>query len=96
MTSATPEQIRKIAKLSRINITDDEVEIFTNELSKIMTWVDQLQEVDTDGIPQLASIDGHTLEARADEANDETSVEDIMANAPESRYHFFTVPKVVE
>lgn len=92
----TQEEVRKIAKLSRINLEDTEIEHFQQELSQILDWVQQLQEVDTNNIAQTASPTTCELPLREDKKSDGNYAEDILKNAPESNYGCFIVPKVVE
>lgn len=94
--SLTEKEIRKIARLSRIKIEDDEVEHFQKELSSILEWVETLQEVDTSGVGGTASIADLQLPQRADEITDGNVREEVLENAQQSQYGFFVVPKVVE
>ncbi len=88
--------VAKIARLARIDVPDDKREALAGELSNILTWVEQLAEVDTDGVPPMTSVVEVTLPERADVVDDGDCREDILANAPESVDGFFVVPKVVE
>lgn len=94
--SLTADDTRKVAKLSRIRLDDAEVEHFTNELNGILHWVEQLQEVDTDGVEMMTSVANLTQPMRADVVNDGNQAEAIVANAPASEYGCFAVPKVIE
>ncbi len=94
--SLTEKQVRKIAKLSRIRLTDDEVVHFGDELSKIMDWIEVLQEVDTDNIPEMTSVANINLPQRIDEITDGNIQDQILKNAPENNHGCFVVPKVVE
>ncbi len=88
---------KKIAKLSRIAITDEDVPYYKNRLNGVLAWVDQLQAVDTDGIEPLTSV---LIEAatpqREDIVNDGGYADKVLSNAPESKAGFFVVPKVIE
>ncbi len=88
--------VAHIAKLARIRITDAECAALTGELSNILEWVEQLGELDTEAVPPMTSVVEMTLPMREDEVNDGDRAEDIVRNAPEPAYGFFTVPKVVE
>lgn len=88
--------VKKIAHLARIKVSDDDVKHLETELSNIMDWVEQLSEVDTDGVQPLTSVVDATLRMRADIVNDGGYPEDIVKNAPSSEDNFFVVPKVVE
>ncbi len=88
---------KKIAKLSRIAITDDEVSYYKDRLNGVLGWVDQLQAVDTDGIEPLTSV---LIEAvtpqREDKVTDGGYASKVLSNAPETKAGFFVVPKVIE
>lgn len=94
--SLDQEQVRKIAKLARIRLDDGEVDHFTNELNQILGWVDQLSEVDTQDVKPMASVEHITLPMRRDEVTDGGKASDVLANAPQSEFDCFVVPKVVE
>lgn len=94
--SIETKDIKKVANLARIKLDDSEIEHFTKEVSNILNWVEQLQEVDTNNVPQMASTSTTTLPERNDEVTDGNCTEDILANAPSSNYNCFVVPKVVE
>ena len=88
--------VAKIANLARLKIPADEQTHVAGELTNIMQWVEQLNEVKVDGIEPLASVNDAFLRARPDVVNDGGKPEDILANAPAKTADFFTVPKVVE
>ncbi len=90
------ELVKKIAHLARIRVSDDDVKHLETELSQIMDWVEQLSEVNTDGVEPLTSVVEATLRQRKDVINDGGYAEDIVRNAPKSEDNFFVVPKVVE
>ena len=90
------ELVRKIAHLARISVSEDDVKHLETELSQIMDWVEQLSEVNTDGVQPLTSVVEATLRQRQDEVTDGGYPEDIVKNAPNSEDNFFVVPKVVE
>jgi aspartyl-tRNA(Asn)/glutamyl-tRNA(Gln) amidotransferase subunit C len=92
----TEKEVRKIAKLSRIRLTDEEVVHFGKEISGILNWVEMLQEVDTNNVPRMASVSAVTLPLREDVVTDGDCRDDVLANAPDARYGCFAVPKVVE
>lgn len=88
--------VRRIARLARIKITDDEAKALESELSGILDWVEQLDEVDiSDAEPMTAAVE-MTLRMRADEVTDGEKADEVTANAPMTEDHFFVVPKVVE
>lgn len=94
--SVTTEQVRHIAKLARIAMTDEELERFVPELNNILGWVDQLGEVDTDGIEPLATVIDQKLRLRDDVVDDGEVRDEVLANAPDAQHGFFAVPKVIE
>jgi aspartyl-tRNA(Asn)/glutamyl-tRNA(Gln) amidotransferase subunit C len=94
--SVSHEQTRHIAKLARIAMTDDELERLVPELNNILGWVEQLGEVDTDGVEPLATVVDQKLRLRDDVVTDGNIRDKILANAPEAQHGFFAVPKVIE
>ena len=86
----------KIAKLSRIKLKDDEVDELSLQLSAIVDWVEQLNEVNTDNIEPLSNVSMSKLPLRKDEDNLVDDSERVLSNAPEKLENFFVVPKVVE
>jgi aspartyl-tRNA(Asn)/glutamyl-tRNA(Gln) amidotransferase subunit C len=88
--------VKKIATLSRMNIEEKEVERFSKELSKIITWVEKLNEVDTKDILPIANPSDIKIPFREDKINDGEIEDKILKNAPEKKAGYFIVPKVVE
>ncbi len=88
--------VRKVAKLAHIRESDDRLSTLAAELSGIMQWIEQLNEVDTDGVEPMASAVAHTLPLREDVVTEGGDSSVILANAPATRGGFFVVPKVVE
>lgn len=88
--------VAKIANLARLKIPPEEQAHVAGELNNILAWVEQLNEVNVEGVEPLASVNDASLRLRADVVNDGGKPEDILANAPASTADFFTVPKVVE
>ena len=88
--------VAHIAALARIRLTEDELEPLAAELSQILTWVEQLAEVDTADVPPMTSVAAMRLPMRDDEVTDGNRRDDILANAPEKAQGFFAVPKVIE
>ncbi len=88
--------VKKIAHLARIRVSDEDVKHLETELSQIMDWVEQLSEVNTDGVEPLTSVVAATLRQREDKITDGGYPDDIVKNAPNSEDNFFVVPKVVE
>ena len=94
--SVTPEQVRHIARLARIAMSDEEIAALAPELNNILGWVEQLGEVDTDGVEPLTAVIDQKLRLRDDVVDDGNIREDVLANAPEAQHGFFAVPKVIE
>lgn len=88
--------VRHIARLARIKVSDPEAKALEGELTGILQWVEQLNEVDTDGVEPMTCVTEMSLKMRKDEVSDGGYPEDVVHNAPERTNHFFTVPKVVE
>ncbi|MGH7062427.1 MAG: Asp-tRNA(Asn)/Glu-tRNA(Gln) amidotransferase subunit GatC [Stellaceae bacterium] len=88
--------VARIAALARIRLGDDELEPLAEELSQILTWVEQLNEVDTADVAPMASVVATTLPMRDDEVADGGCRDAIIGNAPRTANGFFAVPKVVE
>lgn len=94
--SVSPEQVRHIAALARIAMSDEELERLVPELNNILDWVEQLGEVNTDGVEPLATVIDQKLRLRDDVVTDGNIRDDVLANAPEPQHGFFGVPKVIE
>lgn len=94
--SITKDIVLKVANLNRLAIDDARAEALAPELGKIMGFIEQLSEVDTDGVEPLANVVDQDLRLRADEISDGDYRDKILANAPEATQGFFAVPKVVE
>jgi aspartyl-tRNA(Asn)/glutamyl-tRNA(Gln) amidotransferase subunit C len=92
----TEQNTRKVANLARIGLSDDEVTHYTSELNGILGWIDQLQEVHTEGVEQMTSVAPVTLPMRKDEVSDGGIQQAVLKNAPASEYGCFAVPKVIE
>ena len=88
--------MRKVAFLARIKTPEDRLESLAGELNGIMAWIDQLSEVDVDGVEPMTSNVAQALRLRDDVVTDGGKVADVLSNAPKSADGFFAVPKVVE
>ena len=88
--------VRRIARLARIKITDEEAKGLEGELSEILNWVEQLGEVNTENVEPMTSVVPIKLKMREDVVNDGEKADDVTANAPMSEDGFYVVPKVVE
>jgi aspartyl-tRNA(Asn)/glutamyl-tRNA(Gln) amidotransferase subunit C len=94
--SLTKEQVAKVARLARIKLSDDELGRMQGEINGILHWIDQLQQVKTDGVENFSDRQGRAMPEREDNVCDGDYVESVLANAPESAHNMFAVPKVVE
>ena len=88
--------VRHIARLARIAMSDSEVEAMVPELNNILGWVEQLGEVDTDGVEPLTAVIDQKLRLRVDAVTDGDCRDSVIANAPDAQHGFFAVPKVIE
>jgi len=94
--SVNAEQVRHVARLARIAMSDAEVEAMVPEFNNILGWVEQLGEVDTDGVEPLTAVIENRLRLREDAINDGDCRDAVLANAPDAQHGFFAVPKVIE
>ena len=89
----TPDLIKYLEKLARITLTEDEEKKVGNELQDILTYIDMLNELDTDGVEAMSHCFPVTNVMREDEVQPSMSADEIVANAPESQDGCFVVPK---
>ena len=94
--SVNADQVRHVARLARLALGDDEIDRMVPELNNILGWVEQLGEVDTDGVEPLTAVIENHLRLRDDVVNDGDCRDDILKNAPDAQLGFFAVPKVIE
>ena len=90
------QAVAKIARLARIKVSEEEKAHYAREISGILQWVEQLNEVNTDGVPMLTSVSAVKLPWREDVVTDGNQPEAVVKNAPASDYGCFVVPKVIE
>lgn len=88
--------VRKVARLARIAEPEDKLESLAKELSGIMSWIEQLSEVDTDGVEPMTTSVAMSLPMRDDVVTEGGDPEKVLRNAPKTAKGFFIVPKVVE
>ena len=88
--------VAHIARLARIKLPESSLAPMADELSKILTWIEQLDEVDTDNVEPMTRVTGAALPQRADEVTGAADREALLQNAPAAKDGFFTVPKVIE
>lgn len=88
--------VKRVAHLARIAVTEDEAERMTGELNAILGFVEQLNEVDVEGVEPMTSVSPMKMRLREDAVTDGNIANAIVANAPVTEDNFFVVPKVVE
>ncbi len=96
MSDIDKATVAKIARLSRIKIEEDKLDALAGDLTNILHFVEQLEEVNTDNIQPMASPVNAKLCWRQDEVADGDKQESVLKNAPRPEYGFFAVPKVIE
>lgn len=95
--SIDKEMVKRLGILSRLRIPDENTDMMVTEISKILGWVEQLNEVNTDGVaPMNSVVENMKLPEREDVINDGGIRDEILANAPDQMDGYFLVPKVVE
>lgn len=90
------DTVRRIARLARIGVQDDELDHLAGEIGRILAFVEQLDELDTADVAPMTSAAQTGLRMRDDQVTDGAYAERLLANAPSSEAGFFVVPKVVE
>lgn len=88
--------VKRVARLARIAVSEDDATRMTGELNAILGFVEQLNEVDVAGVEPMTSVTPMAMKKRRDVVNDGSKAADIVANAPVTEENFFVVPKVVE
>ncbi|MEM9738584.1 MAG: Asp-tRNA(Asn)/Glu-tRNA(Gln) amidotransferase subunit GatC [Pseudomonadota bacterium] len=94
--SVSKDDVKKVARLSRIAVDDTRLESLAGELNGILDWIEQLNEVDVDGVAPMTTIVETQLPQRKDIVVDGNKPDQVLANAPRSEDGFFVVPKAVE
>ena len=90
------DTVHRIAVLARIRVPEEDLDPLAGELSHILGWVEQLDEVDTSNVEPMTGVGGTTLRLRDDAVSDGGRADDVVGNAPDPAGPFFAVPKVVE
>lgn len=88
--------IRKVARLARIRVSLDQEQHFSDEISKMLQWMEMLSEVDTSQVEPMFSVNQDNMVRRDDVVTDGNYVDDVLVNAPNAAYGMFIVPKVIE
>jgi aspartyl-tRNA(Asn)/glutamyl-tRNA(Gln) amidotransferase subunit C len=94
--SVDASTVRRIARLARIAVAEDEVEHLQGELNAMLAFVEQLSEVNVDGVEPMTSVTPMAMKMRVDEVTDGGDAQAVLANAPQSDDGFYMVPKVIE
>ena len=94
--SVDPDTVRRIAQLARIAVAEGEIEHLRGELNAILAFVEQLSQVDVEGVEPMTSVIPMEMKKRPDIVTDGGIPDAILKNAPAAEEHFFVVPKVVE
>ncbi len=90
------DMVKQVAFLSRLKVNDDKMEDTKDEFNKIMNWIEQLNEVNTDNIDPLICVNQTPLVCRKDEVTQGNQSAEVLKNSPMSEFGYFVVPKVVE
>ncbi|MBT4989168.1 MAG: Asp-tRNA(Asn)/Glu-tRNA(Gln) amidotransferase subunit GatC [Rickettsiales bacterium] len=95
MSIISKQQVQKISHLSRIKLNDEELEYYSSEVAKIITWVEKLDEIDTENITPLFS-GNQNLKMFDDKVASGDLSDEVLSNSPERQFDFYTVPKMVD
>ena len=88
--------VRRVAKLARIKVKEENVARLAGELNSILHWIEQLNEVDVEGVEPMTSVVTVKMKKRADVVTDGNNPQDVVENAPAAEDDYFLVPKVIE
>ncbi len=94
--SVTKENLTKISRLARIEVAKREKEALATQVGKIVGWFEKLNEVNTDNVEPLVNVHEMALDLKADAVSDGNIAADVLKNAPDAKYGYFAVPKVIE
>lgn len=94
--SVTSENIKKVARLARIEVPEAERENLAKQVGGIIGWVEQLNEVNTNNVEPLTNIHGASLRLNPDLVSDGNIADDVLKNSKDAKYGYFAVPKVIE
>jgi aspartyl-tRNA(Asn)/glutamyl-tRNA(Gln) amidotransferase subunit C len=94
--SINKDTIKKISKLARISVTNDETDRLEKDLNSILKFVEQLKELNTDKVEPISSVSDQNLTMNKDEVKKINEKDDILKNAPEKNSNYYVVPKVIE
>jgi aspartyl-tRNA(Asn)/glutamyl-tRNA(Gln) amidotransferase subunit C len=96
MSEVDADTVRRIAHLARIAVADSEVEGLRNELNAMLAFVNQLNEVNVEGVEPMTSVTPMAMKKRADAVTDGNNAEAVLKNAPQNEDSYYLVPKVIE
>lgn len=96
MAQLTEKDIKKVARLARIEVSEESCKQLTTQVGSIIDWVEKLGEVNTDNVTALTNVHEMTLRLNKDEVTDGNIADDVLKNATNGKYGYFTVPKVIE
>ncbi len=96
MSNVTSEDIKKVARLARIEVLESERENLAKQVGGIIGWVEKLNEVNTDNVAAITNVCGESLRLNKDEVTDGNIAEDVLKNSKDAKYGYFAVPKVIE
>lgn len=96
MTNLNENDIKKVARLARIEVSSDEINNLSKQVGGIINWVEKLSEVNTDNVEPLNSVGEENLRLNKDEITDGNIAQDVLKNSKDAKYDYFTVPKVIE
>lgn len=96
MSNVTSENIKKVARLAKIEVLEADRENLAKQVGGIIGWVEQLNEVNTDNVEPLTNIHGESLRLNKDVVSDGGIAEDVLKNSKDAKYGYFAVPKVIE
>ena len=97
MMQISEVEVRKIAKLARIKVSDDEIQRYSLQLTSILSEIEKLQTVETSSVTPMSTVtENNETVTREDEIKYENNIDDIMSNCKNKQYNFYLVPKVVE
>jgi len=96
MAKVTKEDITKISRLARIEVSDSEKETLATQVDKIINWVEKLNEVNTDNVAPLTNVHEMAMPMNKDLVSDGNIADDVLANSKDAKYGYFAVPKVIE
>ncbi len=96
MSNVTSEDIKKVARLARIEVLESERENLAKQVGGIIGWVEKLSEVNTDNVEAITNVHGESLRLNKDEVTDGNITEDVLKNSKDAKYGYFAVPKVIE